>query len=235
MLELNDLAVSFQNQDILKNVNIKILKGQVHLLVGKSKSGKSTLTHYLAGYSTLKRTAGKSIYNKKILDKIPSQKRFYSGIFPVFQYTPELDCICLDDIVHNYICSTAQDPDLVYEKLDSILEKLDLKKNIIYNPIGLKFLGLDEIKRLEFAQILLFEPNLVIIDQIEDNLDKEFSSMFIDIISGIRKRKKSALIMTNDQFLLDNIDADYLHILNDGTTSSFTNKKDFLKGVKDDH
>ncbi|NBP58059.1 hypothetical protein EBU71_16295, partial [bacterium] len=176
-----------------------------------------------------------SIYNKKILDKIPSQKRFYSGIFPVFQYTPELDCICLDDIVHNYICSTAQDPDLVYEKLDSILEKLDLKKNIIYNPIGLKFLGLDEIKRLEFAQILLFEPNLVIIDQIEDNLDKEFSSMFIDIISGIRKRKKSALIMTNDQFLLDNIDADYLHILNDGTTSSFTNKKDFLKGVKDDH
>src|ERR1700757_1912331 len=90
MLEIKNLHVKINDQHILKGVNLKVNKGEVHSIMGPNGSGKSTLAQVLAGRETYEVTGGEVIYEGKNLLDMKPEDRAREGLFMAFQYPVEI-------------------------------------------------------------------------------------------------------------------------------------------------
>ena len=90
MLSINNLNVSVDENQILKDLNLKIGIGEVHAIMGPNGSGKSTIAHTLAGKFDYQVQSGSvSFKDQNLLEMDPSQ-RSLAGLFLAFQYPIEL-------------------------------------------------------------------------------------------------------------------------------------------------
>src|SRR5256885_16645497 len=90
MLEIRNLYASVDGNEILKGINLKINKGEVHAIMGPNGSGKSTLAKVLAGHPQYEVTAGEVIYGGKKLLEVSPDERAREGVFMAFQYPVEV-------------------------------------------------------------------------------------------------------------------------------------------------
>lgn len=71
-------------------------------------------------------------------------------------------------------------------------------------------------KRNELIQLLLLNPDLIMLDEIDSGLDVDAIKTVANVINGMLDGKKSVLMITHYDRLLELIKPDYVHILNDG-------------------
>ena len=90
MLEIKNLHANIDSKEILKGINLKINKGEVHAIMGPNGSGKSTLAQVLAGREEYEVTEGEVIYDGKNLLDMKPEDRARAGIFLAFQYPVEI-------------------------------------------------------------------------------------------------------------------------------------------------
>src|SRR6266480_5244888 len=90
MLEIRDLYASVDGNEILKGINLKVNKGEVHAIMGPNGSGKSTLAKVLAGHPSYEVTGGEVIYDGKNLLEMSPDERARAGVFMAFQYPVEI-------------------------------------------------------------------------------------------------------------------------------------------------
>ncbi|HBR87549.1 MAG TPA: Fe-S cluster assembly ATPase SufC, partial [Candidatus Marinimicrobia bacterium] len=85
MLEIKNLHVSIDNKKILKGINLTIISGELHAIMGRNGSGKSTLSHVIVGKEGYE-IEGEILFNgESLLGKSP-EERALAGIFMSFQY-----------------------------------------------------------------------------------------------------------------------------------------------------
>src|SRR5271157_3582724 len=90
MLKIRDLNVSVEDKAILRGINLKVNKGEVHAIMGPNGSGKSTLANVLAGKDGYTVTGGEVIYEGKNLLELLPEDRAREGVFLAFQYPVEI-------------------------------------------------------------------------------------------------------------------------------------------------
>src|SRR5690554_2401168 len=90
LLEIKNLHASINGKEILKGVNLKIEKGEVHALMGPNGNGKSTLAGIIAGKDTFDVPQGQILYNGKDIEELSVEERAREGIFLGFQYPVEI-------------------------------------------------------------------------------------------------------------------------------------------------
>src|SRR5713226_8398853 len=90
MLEIKNLHVKVDKQEILKGVDLKVNKSEVHSIMGPNGSGKSTLAQVLAGRETYEVTEGEVIYQGQNLLEMKPEDRAREGVFMAFQYPVEI-------------------------------------------------------------------------------------------------------------------------------------------------
>ena len=84
-IEISNLSVSVENKEVLKDLSLKINKGEIHVIMGPNGTGKSTLSKVLLGHPSYIVTKGDiKIDNKSILN-LTTDERARLGIFLVFQ------------------------------------------------------------------------------------------------------------------------------------------------------
>ena len=99
LLEVKDLRVSINETEILKNLNLKINKGEIHAIMGPNGSGKSTFSKVLAGHPAYSVFQGDIFFKgSSILDLEPEQ-RSHLGIFLAFQYPIEIPGVSNEDFL----------------------------------------------------------------------------------------------------------------------------------------
>ena len=86
MLEINNLSAGIENKKIINNVNLKIKKGEFHVIMGRNGTGKSTLSNVITGKENYEIKTGDIIYNNKNLENLTPDERANLGIFMSFQY-----------------------------------------------------------------------------------------------------------------------------------------------------
>jgi len=232
MLEIKDLCVEVENKIILKDFNLNIKKGEVHVIMGPNGSGKSTLTKVIAGHPSFKVKKGSIKYLKRDLLTYPPEKRAKEGIFISFQDPIEIESISnFEFLLEAYNIQKEKIQKKDFEKLlDEKMKVLNIKK-LKDRGINEGFSG-GEKKKNEILQMELFSPKLILLDEIDSGLDIDSLKMVYDKIKSIKNDQNAFLLITHYNHFLDHIDVDFIHILCKGRITK-TAKAELAKMVKE--
>ena len=222
LLEVKDLRVSINDNEILKNLNLKINKGEIHAIMGPNGSGKSTFSKVLSGHPAYSVSNGDIFFKgSSILDLEPEQ-RSHLGIFLAFQYPIEIPGVSNEDflrLAYNSKQKFYNKPEVdPIEFLSIINEKLKL---VNMSPVFLSrnvnegFSG-GEKKRNEILQMILLDSELAILDETDSGLDIDALKTISMGINNFMNPSKSILLITHYQRLLDYIKPNYVHVMQNG-------------------
>ena len=99
LLEIKDLQVSINENEILKNLNLTINKGEIHAIMGPNGSGKSTFSKVLAGHPAYSVLDGEIRFKGLNILDIEPEERSHLGIFLAFQYPIEIPGVSNEDFL----------------------------------------------------------------------------------------------------------------------------------------
>ena len=221
MLEIKNLNVSVEGKKILNGFNLNIKSGEGHAIMGPNGSGKSTLANVLTGKNGYD-VEGKVFYQGKNLLSLPIEQRAQKGLFMAFQYPLEIPGVKTNNFLKTSLNTIRKDKGL--KELDSLeflklvkikTKELKIDENILSRQLNVGFSG-GEKKKNEILQMSILEPSLAILDETDSGLDIDALRIVSDGVNSLRSKKRSFLIITHYQRLLDYIKPDLVHVLVDG-------------------
>ena len=222
MLEIRNLHVKVEDKEIIKGLNLKINPGEVHSIMGPNGSGKSTLAQVLAGKESYEVTDGEITYRGKDLLELDPEERACEGIFLAFQYPVEIP-----GVANTYLLREALNSIRKYNNLKPLKhvefgklarEKMKVMKmgdDLLKRAVNEGFSG-GEKKRNEIFQMQVLEPSLAILDETDSGLDIDALKIVSEGVNSMRDDKRSFLVITHYQRLLNYIVPDYVHVMVDG-------------------
>ena len=221
MLEIKNLKASINKKAILKGVNLKINPGELHAIMGPNGSGKSTLANVLSGKNGYE-ISGELKFNGVSLKEIPVDERAQKGIFLAFQYPLEIPGVNTNNFLKTSLNSILKAKGK--KELDSISflklvkEKsleLGIDEKILSRQLNVGFSG-GEKKKNEILQMKILNPSFSILDETDSGLDIDALKIIANGVNSSRDKKKSFLVITHYQRLLDYIKPDFVHVLMKG-------------------
>jgi len=222
ILDIKNLKASIENKAILKDLNLKVKKKEVHVIMGPNGSGKSTLSKILAGHPSYEINAGEILFDSQNLLEMTPEVRSHEGLFLAFQYPIEIPGVTNYDFL-----KLAYNEKQKYKKLpeldplefmlitDELLKKLKMKSEFLNRDLNQGFSG-GEKKRNEILQMLLLNPKLVILDEIDSGLDVDAIKIICDGILNNISNETSLIIITHYPRILNYLKPDFVHIMIDG-------------------
>jgi Fe-S cluster assembly ATP-binding protein len=222
MLKIQKLVASIDEKQILKNLNLTVEKGEIHVIMGRNGAGKSTLASVLMGDPDYQVHSGQALLNGEDLLKMEVDERAKAGLFLAFQYPMEIPGITVDDFIYNALETKNQNQfksNFSYNsKMDQAVQDLKMMDDIFDRHVNVGFSG-GEKKRNEILQMKMLSPSLAILDEIDSGLDIDALKIVCQNINQEMKERKdelSIIIITHYRKLLDYINPDYVHIMSEG-------------------
>ena len=222
VLEIKDLKVSINENEILKNFNLKVEKGEIHAIMGPNGSGKSTFSKVIAGHPAYSVLGGDILLKGSSILELEPEDRSHLGIFLAFQYPIEIPGVSNEDflrLAYNSKQKFYNKPEVdPIEFLSIINEKLKL---VNMSPLFLSrnvnegFSG-GEKKRNEILQMILLDSDVCILDETDSGLDIDALKIISTGINKFMNENKSIVLITHYQRLLDYINPTYVHVMQDG-------------------
>jgi Fe-S cluster assembly ATP-binding protein len=223
MLEIDNLHARLADgREILKGIDLKVAAGEVHAIMGPNGSGKSTLAAVLAGREGYEVTAGSVRYDGRDLLAMAADERAREGVFLASQYPVEIP-----GVNNTYFLRAAVNagrrhrgqPELdagqFLRLVRAKLKLLDIGEDLLQRAVNVGFSG-GEKKRNEIFQMAMLEPRLAILDETDSGLDIDALQIVARGINGLRAADRAIVLITHYKRLLDYVEPDYVHVLQDG-------------------
>ena len=190
--------------------------------MGPNGSGKSTLAAILTGKPGYEVTKGSvEFFGENLLDLDP-EVRAKKGLFLSFQYPVEIPGVSMMNFLKTALNSKRKfqglEPIRSAEFLKLIREKkkmIEIKSNLTNRAVNEGFSG-GEKKKNEIFQMALLEPLLSILDETDSGLDIDALRVVANGVNKLRSPKRSFIVITHYQRLLDYIVPDVVHVLYNG-------------------
>ena len=222
ILEIKDLKASINSNEILKNLNLKVNRGEIHAIMGPNGSGKSTFSKVLAGHPAYKILSGNILFKGNDILEFDPEERSHLGIFLAFQYPIEIPGVSNDDflrLAYNAKQTFKNEPEVdPLEFLMIIHEKLklvDMSPTFLSRNVNEGFSG-GEKKRNEILQMILLDSDLSILDETDSGLDIDALKIISNGINVFMNKEKAIILITHYQRLLDYIKPDFVHVMQNG-------------------
>ncbi len=244
LLEVQNLNAGLEDgKQILNDLNIKIEKGETHVLMGPNGAGKSSLGNTLMGNPVYKVSGGKILFNGQDITQESTDKRAKLGMFMSFQQPLEVPGISLESFIRSAIQQKTGERVKLFQfqkELQKQMELLNMNPDYAKRDLNVGFSG-GERKKSEILQLLMLKPDFAILDETDSGLDVDAVRV---VSKGIEEYQKtvggSLLIITHNAKILESLNVDHTHILvkghivhtGDGSLVEQINKEGFEKFVK---
>ncbi len=222
MLEVKNLHARIEEKEILKGLNIKVNKGEVHAIMGPNGTGKSTFASILAGKDGYEITEGEILFEGQEISEMDPAERAHLGMFLAFQYPVEIPGVSTTNFMKAAINEKrkahGQPPIEAKAFLEMMKAKskiVELNKEFLTRSINEGFSG-GEKKRNEIFQMAMLEPKLCVLDETDSGLDIDALRIVANGVNSLRNSENAFLVITHYQRLLDYIVPDFVHIMYDG-------------------
>lgn len=222
LLGINSLKAKIEDKLIIKDLNLNVNSGEIHVIMGPNGCGKSTLSKILAGHPSYTIQSGSINFNKKDLLSLDPQIRSHEGLFLAFQYPLEITGVTNFDFLRlafnekrKYENLQEVDPLEFMEITTNLLNKLKIKPEFLNRDLNQGFSG-GEKKRNEILQMLLLNPKLVILDEIDSGLDIDAIKVICNSIVNNMSKDSSLIVITHYPKILSYLKPDFVHIMSDG-------------------
>lgn len=218
MLTIKNVSAVIDTKDLLKNITLQINPGEIHAILGPAGSGKSSLVHLLAGHPSITKTEGSITYKRKDLSRLDASDRNSLGIYTAFQTVPEIFGLSNLSLAKTILKNkkdkrTDQDIERDYQVLAQMLELRPDHGSLMMNY---DVMSPSEFRKNEILLMLLSNPKLVILDEIDTDLSEEDLEIIGAVFSSFLDDQRSMILVTHNKKLLDMVVPTHVHILVDG-------------------
>ena len=230
-LKIKDLHVAVKGKEILKGLNLEFSTNETVALLGPNGNGKSTLLQTIMGNPNYEVISGSIYYDDKDVLKLPTDERSKLGIFLGMQYPSEVPGVNNSDFLKSALNSHKEKPVSLfqfYKLLDNAYKEMHIPFEMSTRNLNEGFSG-GEKKKNEILQMLVLNPDLVLLDEIDSGLDVDA----IQIVANVIKKEQANrgfVIVSHYAKLYDLINIDRVHILIDGKLAK-TGDKSLIKKI----
>lgn len=219
-LSIKDLHVSIDEKEILKGVTLEIKGGEIHAIMGPNGTGKSTLSSAIMGHPKYEVTSGSISLDGEDVLEMEVDERARAGLFLAMQYPSEISGVTNADFLRSAINSRREEGDEVslmkfIRQMDKYMEFLEMDPDMAQRYLNEGFSG-GEKKRNEILQLMMIQPKIAILDEIDSGLDIDALKVVSRGINEMRSSEFGCLMITHYQRLLNYITPDFVHVMMQG-------------------
>jgi Fe-S cluster assembly ATP-binding protein len=219
LLEVKNLHVEIDGKKILNGLDLTVEQGKVAAIMGPNGSGKSTLAYVLAGKDDYQVTEGEVLLDGEGILEMPPDERAAKGLFLAFQYPVEVPGVATMTFLRTALnaqrknrgeaeVSTPEFMKLVRDTAGS----LGISQEMLRRAVNVGFSG-GEKKRNEILQMAVLQPRLAVLDETDSGLDIDALKIVADGVNALRSPKRSMIVITHYQRLLNYIVPDVVHVM----------------------
>lgn len=218
LLEIKELYANAGEKEILKGLNLKINKGEVHVIMGPNGAGKSTLANVILNNPIYKKLSGEVNFERENINNLKTDEIARKGIFMSFQSPEEIPGISVMNFLKYAKNKITGEPVKVFKfksELEQNMKELHIDTSYAGRNLNVGFSG-GEKKKNEILQMLTLNPKLVILDETDSGLDVDAIRTVSKGIKMFKNENNAVLIITHNTKILHSLKPDYVHILVDG-------------------
>ena len=220
LLEIRDLHAGIDGNEILKGIDLKIGPGEIHAIMGRNGSGKTTTANVIMGHPDFDVERGDVMLEGESLLELEAWERAREGVFLSFQYPQAVPGLQVGNFLRKSVASVRGEDEAkgsaFREELASAMESLDIPRSFMSRYVNDGFSG-GEKKRFEILQLMLLKPRLAVLDETDSGLDIDgIRTVSEGVNAAIRGTDSAALIITHYSRILEHVQPDMVHVLLDG-------------------
>ena len=222
LLTIKNLHATVEGKEILRGIDLRVGRGEVHAIMGPNGAGKSTLGAVLTGRPGYVVTEGTVSFDGRDLLAMTPEERSWAGLFLSFQYPVEIPGVSITNFMKAAVNARRKAQGLEEMKAGDFLKLMkqkmafvQMKGEFAKREVNVGFSG-GEKKRNEIFQMAMLDPTLSILDETDSGLDVDALKIVAAGVNALRTPEKSVLIITHYQKLLEYIVPDVVHVLKEG-------------------
>ena len=220
LLDVQNISVSVEEKQVLKNLSLQIGAGETHVLMGPNGAGKSTLGNALMGNPVYTLNSGKIIFDGQDLTDEKTDKRAKAGMFLSFQNPLEVPGISLETFIRSSLQQRTGERVKLFQfqkELKANMQLLNMDESYAKRDLNVGFSG-GERKKSEILQLLMLKPKFAILDETDSGLDVDaVRTVSKGIEEYQRTQNGGLLIITHSTRILESLNVTHTHILVKGS------------------
>ena len=202
-------------ENVLRAVDMQIRAGETHVIMGPNGSGKSTLANTIMGNPIHRMTGGRIELEGEDISGAGADIRAKKGIFMAFQTPEEIEGVTVEDFLKTAKNAVEDKPMKLFafkKEIQQTMKDLNFGESYATRYLNVGFSG-GEKKKSEILQMLMLEPKLAILDEIDSGLDVDAVKIVTEGIRHYKNENNSLLIISHSRVLLDQLKVDFVHVL----------------------
>lgn len=229
IISVNGLKKSFGENEVLKNINFSVKKGDVTCIIGSSGSGKSTMLRCI---NLLEEpTGGEIVFNgKNILEtkNIPAYRAKVEMVFQSFNLFDNMTVLKNCMIGQMKVLKT--DKETAKKEAMFYLEKVGMLPYINAKP---RQLSGGQKQRVAIARALAMKPDVILFDEPTSALDPQMVGEVLEVIRNIAKEGLTMLIVTHEMAFARDV-ANHVVFMHDGVICEEGTPEEIFTNPKND-